>query len=346
MTTALVCSAGYVYWNFKTTRPSENGSDVIYEVLPGESFNQVAKHLEDAGIIRNAQFFSFFARIGGKRSKIKMGEYLFRTNMYPSEVLNILISGKSIQRPFTVPEGYNIFEISALVEKAGLISASDFLALVTNKEYVASLLGENQDSLEGYLFPDTYQLSKKDDIKKLISLMVKSSIEAYNQVKAEAPVDMAAINLTRNEVLTFASIVEKETGAVQERPIIASVFHNRLAKKMRLQTDPTVIYGKAIMNGKLEISITRADLQNPTPYNTYAISGLPPGPISNPGKDAMAAVLRPSQTDYLFFVSQNNGTHIFTENYQDHAKAVKRFQLNPKAREGKSWRDLNKSEVK
>lgn len=339
----LAGATGYLYWNFKTTRPADQAVEVVYEVNSGTSFNQVAKDLETAGVVRNAQFLSWYARLNGQRSKMKTGEYLFRTNMYPDEVLSVLVSGKSIQRPITIPEGYNLFEIAALVEKAGLGTAQEFAALVTNKEFIMSVVGEPLDSLEGYLYPETYMLSRKDNMQKLVTLMVKATLEVFDQVKNAAPIDPVAQNLTRHQVLTFASIVEKETGAKQERPLIASVFHNRLQKGMRLQTDPTVIYGKALINGKLEISITKADLLNPTPYNTYTISGLPPGPISNPGKEAIAAVLRPAASSYLFFVSQNDGTHVFTENYQDHVKAVRQFQLDPKAREGKSWRDLNKS---
>lgn len=336
-----VGTIGYVYWNFQSTRPSEQPTEVVYEVMQGASFNQVASDLEAAGVIRNGQFFSWYARINGQRSKMKMGEYLFRTNMYPNEVIAILISGKSIQRPITIPEGYNIFEIGALIEKAGLGTAQDFANLVTNEEFIFSLVGEKLSSLEGYLFPETYMLSKKDNLERLIGLMVRNSLKAYEEAKLSGPIDPVASGLSRHEVLTFASIVEKETGAKQERPIIASVFHNRLQKGMRLQTDPTVIYGKAMMTGKLEISITKSDLLTPTPYNTYTMSGLPPGPISNPGREAIVAVLRPASTNYLFFVSQNDGTHVFTENYKDHANAVRKFQLDPKAREGKSWRDLN-----
>lgn len=337
----LAAGIGYLYWNFKTTRvAAEPGAEVVYEVRSGASFNQVATDLQSAGVVRNAQFLSWYARLNGQRAKMKTGEYMFKTSMLPDEVLAVLTSGRSIQRPFTVPEGYNLFEIANLVEKAGLGTAADFFKLVTDQELIQSLVGEPLDSLEGYLFPETYQLSKKDDAKKLITLMVKASLQAYEEVKAKAPIGFEAQGLSRHEVMTFASIVEKETGAAIERPLIASVFHNRLAKRMRLQTDPTVIYGKAVMNGRLEISITKADLSNPTPYNTYVISGLPPGPIANPGKAAIDAVLRPAQSSYLFFVSQNDGTHVFTETYQDHLKAVRKFQLDPKAREGKSWRDL------
>jgi UPF0755 protein len=140
----------------------------------------------------------------------------------------------------------------------------------------------------------------------------------------------------------LASIIEKETGAPQERRLISSVFHNRLKKNMKLQTDPTVIYGMAALSGSVPNNIRKSDLLRPSKYNTYVIYGLPPGPITNPGKLALIAALNPEQSEFLYFVSQNDGTHVFTKTYNDHINAVKKFQMNPAARAGKSWRDLNK----
>ena len=150
---------------------------------------------------------------------------------------------------------------------------------------------------------------------------------------------------TRHEIVTLASIIEKETGAPFERLQISSVFHNRLKKKMRLQTDPTVIYARLLRTGNYHLSISRADLKTDHPYNTYTRKGLPPGPISNPGTAALKAVVNPADTDFLYFVSRNDGTHVFSKNYKDHSSAVTSFQMDPKAREGKSWRDLNKRNV-
>ncbi|HEY1078907.1 MAG TPA: endolytic transglycosylase MltG, partial [Bdellovibrio sp.] len=191
-------------------------------------------------------------------------------------------------------------------------------------------------------FPETYMLTKFTDTKTLISNMVKRFLYVYNEVAPEAQV----LGWPRHKVVTLASIIEKETGAPEERPLISSVFHNRMQKNMRLQTDPTVIYGKAEQTGKIEINITRADLTTPTRYNTYTITGLPPGPIANPGKEALLAAVKPAASEFLFFVSQNDGTHVFSVDYKGHESAVKRFQLDRKAREGKSWRDLNKREVR
>ncbi|MFV8256842.1 endolytic transglycosylase MltG [Bdellovibrio bacteriovorus] len=328
----------YLAYQFTNSRPSDVAQDVVYEVTPGKGFTTIAKELEEKGLVKNAAFFNLFARFKGDRSKIKVGEYLLRTNMIPAEVLEAITSGKSIARSFTVSEGLSTYEIAELYEKQGFGTAESFMALVRDPALIQSLLGEKADSLEGYLFPETYMLTKYTDTKTLISNMVKRFLYVYNEVMAQAEIR----SMTRNQVVTLASIIEKETGAPEERPLISSVFHNRLAKKMRLQTDPTVIYGKAEALGKIVINITRADLQTPTRYNTYVIYGLPPGPIANPGREAILAAVKPQESQYLFFVSQNDGTHVFSEDYKGHQRAVQKFQLDRKAREGKSWRDLQK----
>lgn len=337
---AIIAGGGaYLIYNFTSQAPSSSSQEVVFEVEPGKSFNAVAAELEQKGLIRNAQFFSLYARLVGDRSKLKVGEYLFRTDMKPREVLDTLISGKSVARSFTVSEGLSTYEIADVFQKQGFGTAEEFLRLTRDPELIKSLLGptEKATSLEGYLFPETYMLTKFTDTRTLVSNMVRRFLHVYEEVTA-----LKQSSMNRTETVTLASIIEKETGAPEERPVISSVFHNRLAKGMRLQTDPTVIYGKALHLGKIVINITKADLMTPTPYNTYTINGMPPGPIANPGREALMAAIDPAKTEYLFFVSQNDGRHVFTSTYQDHVQAVQKFQLNRKAREGKSWRDLNK----
>jgi len=339
---AIVLGFAFVGYQFTHTRPSETAQDVIFEVEPGRSFNVLAKDLETRGAIRNASFFSLYARLIGERSKVKVGEYLLRTDMYPHEVLEMITSGKSIARPFTVSEGLSTYEIADLYEKDGFGKASEFMALVHDQQLIQSLLGEKLESLEGYLFPETYMLTKFTDTKTLITNMVKRFLHVYSEVSPQSEIK----NLNRNQIVTLASIIEKETGAPEERPLISSIFHNRLEKKMKLQTDPTIIYGKAEKLGAIVINITHEDLVTPTRYNTYVIPGLPPTPIANPGRDALLAAMKPAHSNYLFFVSHNNGTHEFSETYQAHQKAVQKFQLNAKAREGHSWRELKNRENK
>lgn len=337
----VAAAGGYIFYSFKSKAPSDISQEVVYEVAPGKSFNSIAADLENKGLITNANFFSLYARFIGERSKLKVGEYLLKTDMRPDDILAVITSGKSIARGFTVSEGLSIYEIADLYQKDGFGTAAEFLKWVRDPALIKSLLGENYGSLEGYLFPETYMLTKFTDTKTLISNMVRRFLYVYNEVIPQSKI----LGLNRHEIVTLASIVEKETGAPEERTLISSVFHNRLQKRMRLQTDPTVIYGKAETLGKIVINITKNDLLTPTRYNTYTISGLPPGPIANPGKEALLAAVTPAQSEYLFFVSRNDGTHIFSVDYKGHESAVKSFQLNRKAREGKSWRDLKKKEA-
>ena len=335
--------AGYSVWKGFLNNPgSTPEQEIIYEVVPGKSFSSVAKDLELKGIISNAAFFSFFARLTGEASKMKVGEYLFKTTMRPTEVMGILISGKSIGRNFTISEGLNIYEIADLIEPLGIGKREEFLKEVQDPEFVKALLGEQVSSLEGYLFPETYQVTKYTEMKVLIRSMVQKFMAVYTPLVPLAN----ARGWSRQQVVTLASIIEKETGAPEERPLISSVFHNRLKKGMMLQTDPTILYAKMRRSGHFEIKIGSAGLALEDDYNTYRHKGLPPGPIANPGAESLRAALSPATSEYLFFVSQNNGTHIFSKDYGSHQKAVAKFQQDPKMREGKSWRDLKKEREK
>ncbi len=330
-------AAGYLAYEFLNTAPSSDGTEVIYEVKPGQSFNAIAKELEAQGLIKNAFGFSMYARFTNQRHQVKRGEYSFRKGMMPREVLGIITSGKSIAKPFTVAEGLNIYEISDIYEAQGFGKKADFLALVKDKAFAQQLLGEPVDSLEGYLFPETYMITKFENTRDLISSMVKRFLAVYAEVGGgHMP------GWSRNQVVTLASIIEKETGAKEDRPLISSVFHNRLSKRMKLQTDPTILYGIADVTGIMPNNIRKEDILKPTRYNTYVIGALPPGPISNPGRESLLATLNPAMSKYLYFVSRNDGTTVFSEDLGNHSKAVQKYQVNPKAREGKSWRDLTK----
>jgi UPF0755 protein len=318
-----------------------DSSIVSFEVRKGKSFQSVAEELEQKKFISNAFFFHVYARIKSSTQKIKVGEYGLSQNMTPPQVLEIITSGKSIGHPFTVSEGLNIFEIADLYQQQGFGTREQFLDACTDKEFVKQLVGEGPESLEGYLFPETYQITKFSTTKELLRSMVENFQQAYAQAIASSKIQ----GLSKHQIVTLASIIEKETGAPEERPLISSIFHNRLKKNMLLQTDPTIIYGISEREKKTVLKISKKDILTPTRYNTYVIKGLPPGPIANPGKEALLAAVNPSQSSYLFFVSQNNGTHIFSSTYEEHSKAVRKFQVDPKAREGKSWRDLRKKSI-
>lgn len=331
----------FVWNNFVNSPMSSTSEEVVFEVKPGQSFVTVVRELQAQEMIRNGQLFSLFAKIKGQASRIKVGEYALNRNMRPNDVLNVITSGKSIPHPFTVPEGFNMFEISEMYQEKGFGTQKEIMDLVRDPEFIQELTGEKYESLEGFLFPETYNLTKYTTAKELVTSMVRKFQSVWKEIEPIAKQK----GWSKLQTVTLGSIVEKETGVPEERPIISSVFHNRMQKNMRLQTDPTVLYGKALGLGKMIISITRADLTTPTRYNTYTIPGLPPGPIANPGKEAMLAALQPASSEFLYFVSRNNGTHIFSRDYKGHVDAVRKFQMDPRAREGKSWRDRLKKDA-
>lgn len=317
--------------------PEKRGRIVFYEVMPGQPFNSIARDLQDRGVLKSAEAFQVYARFTRQIPKVKAGEYQFTTAMTPPQVMKVITSGQSVQRPITIPEGFSVFEIADLIEAKGFAKRSDIIRLAFDKKFVKKVLGEEQASLEGYLYPETYKFTKYMGPEKILAAMVRNFKENFAEIPKPYP-----FGWTPHQVVTMASIIEKETGAPHERQLISSVFSNRIKKNMRLQTDPTIIYAKALQMGKIVIDIKKSDLSLNHPYNTYKRAGLPPGPISNPGKEAMKAAVNPAITNFLYFVSQNDGTHIFSETYEKHVNAVRKFQMDRRARQGKSWRDLNK----
>ncbi len=310
--------------------------ELIVEIPEGSNFRKVTKLLYEDGLVRNEIKFRVLGRIMRADSKIKAGELRFTKNMNAMQVLDTLINGVPVAYSFTVPEGFNMYQIADMLTSNKIIKRpKDFLDAAHDKVLLIEL-GIKANSAEGYLFPDTYSVNRVKDAKMLVRMMHKKFSETFTKELSKRAHE---IGLSDKEAITLASIIEKETGAKDERKLVSSVFHNRLNKGMPLQSDPTTIYG---IWDRYTGSLNRDDLQQYTPYNTYKIHGLPPGPIANPGKDSIIAALYPEKTPYLFFVSRNDGTHSFSENYGDHKKAVNKLQKDPLAREGKSWRDLNK----
>lgn len=296
------------------------------------------------GVVSSAFQFLWYARLTGKTKAIRIGEYDLTTDMLPTDVLNVLVSGKSRARMITIPEGLNRFEIADLFEQKGIFKAKDFLEATEDKELLEKYLsGLKVSSLEGYLFPETYSFTKYTSANTVVRKMVDTFFDRWAEVEASVQAEGGPIQkLSRHEIVTFGSIVEKETGAIEERPLVSSVFFNRMKKNMKLQTDPTVIYGAMIESGGPIVNITKDMLSKPTAYNTYTKVGLPLGPISNPGKASLLASLRPAESEFIFFVSRNDGTHVFSKTLADHNAAVRMFQLTKANRDGKSWRDLSK----
>jgi UPF0755 protein len=290
----------------------------IFDVHPGASLGQVARDLESRGLIRNAFALKMLARYRKLDGALQVGEYELSAALAPGEILTRIVEGRVVVYEVVIPEGLTAARIALRLEAAGLSNAAEFSAFASDPASAAAL-GVEGATLEGYLFPDTYRLPRGLGVREIAEVLVGQFLGIWREIEAQA----RRQKLSMLEVVTLASIVEKETAAPDERPLIASVFRNRLRRGMRLETDPTVIYGIPDFDGNLR----RRDLENAdNPYNTYQISGLPPGPIANPGADALRAVVDPAESDYLFFVSRNDGTHVFSKTYSDHVRAVDRYQ--------------------
>jgi UPF0755 protein len=296
----------------------ESAPEVLFAVERGAPLARVAGDLERAGLVRDARAVKWLARARGLSSKLHAGEYRLSAALTPGEILAQIAAGRVATHEVVLPEGWTADQIGERLAAHGLVDAAAFASAVRDAQ-LADQLGIPAQGLEGYLFPETYRLPRGLDADEVVRILVDQFLRAWEEI---AP-DARARGLDMHAVVTLASIVEKETGVPEERPLIASVFANRLARGMRLESDPTVIYGIPDFDGNLR----RADLEDgANPYNTYRIRGLPPGPIASPGIDSLRAVVQPAQTDYLYFVSRNDGTHVFSSSYRDHLNAVNRFQ--------------------
>ncbi len=291
---------------------------VRIDIAPGESFRAAAAELEAKGLVPSGLALVVWARVSGLDRKIRYGAYEFREPLTPTNLVEKMVSGEVMVMKVTVPEGRSLREIAATLEEVGLGPAAEFVALGRDVGFVRSL-GIQADSLEGYLYPETYFFSPLDPKKKILGTMVGRFQEV---VGADLTGADTTSGLTPHQIVTLASVVEKETGRAEERPLIAAVFRNRLQRGMPLQADPTVIYGIEQFDGNL----TRQHLDTPTAYNTYRFVGLPPGPIASPGRDAIRAVLAPAPVPYLYFVARDDGSHEFSSSLEEHNRAVNRYQ--------------------
>jgi len=321
---------------------TEKKESTFLLVEPGANPWSIARELESTGVTSDSVQFHRLGRIMGYWKNLKVGDYELSPNMAPIKIFETLGSGKSTDRAVTFQEGINLFQIADKLSNLGYVKRETFISAARDPSFLKSLgfAPPIPPSLEGYLFPETYRLNRTMRERDILKLLYQNFSVVWNDRLAARASDLG---MTRNEVITLASIIEKETGAASERKIISSVFHNRLKKKMRLQTDPTIIYGIwESYNGNIKLSHKKIKNQ----YNTYVIKGLPIGAIANPGKKSIEAALFPEKTNFLYFVSRNDGTHKFTSTYKEHIEAVNKYQLDPKARRGKSWRDLEKSKTR
>lgn len=303
--------------------PSKEKAWREVEVTPGMSFKTISSVLRKEGVIRYRGYFELIGRLQGISRRVRAGYYGFSTNMSLWDVLEALRKGRIIEYEVVIPEGYNIYQIGWTLANTPLISDPEqFIKLVRNKDYVRSL-GVEADSLEGYLFPDTYYLPKGVKLEDIPRKMA----QRYKAVFGDSLRSRAGeLGMTEHEIVTLASIIEKEAKVGAERKLISAVYHNRLRQGMRLQADPTAVYGTKAWITK----VTRSDLKRKSPYNTYLRKGLPPGPIANPGEGSILAALYPENVDYLFFVAQGDGSHFFSRDFASHEKAISRYRLNRK----------------
>ncbi|HEX6768031.1 MAG TPA: endolytic transglycosylase MltG [Candidatus Binatia bacterium] len=315
---ALPLSAVLFLYNVYYSRPASGAYPTEVRVEPGDSFATVTRKLREQQVISNGLFFSLWARFNGSEKKIHQGLYRFESSVAPWEVLERLVTGKGIFHSVTIPEGLTIKEIADLLDKMQIADREKFLAAAADPSLL-SALGLGDRGLEGYLFPSTYHFTPATPERDIIMAMAEQFRKSSQPLLAKAG---STVKLNAHELLTLASIVEKETGVEAERGPVAAVFYNRLKRQMPLQSDPTVIYGLKNFDGNL----TKKDLRDDNPYNTYRIGALPPGPICNPSLSSIKAVLNPPDVPYLYFVSKNDGTHTFSETIEEHNQAVKTYQ--------------------
>ncbi len=291
-------------------------------VIPdGSTFQHVAALLERERLIKSRIAFVLIGKFQSADRKVHAGEYELNPGMTPAEILLKLLNGQVLLHPLTIPEGLTIGQIADLAAQDGLTDRAEFLRLAKDREFIASL-GIKAETLEGYLYPDTYKFPRPIKAREVLVAMVE---QLRQVVRPDLLARMQDLKMTMHEMLTLASVIEKETGSGGERPEISAVFHNRLKKHIPLQSDPTVIYGLPAFDGNLH----KKDLSNLSPYNTYRVQGLPPGPIANPGIQAIRATLYPSDSHSLYFVSRNDGTHQFSRTLIEHNQAVEKYQKRP-----------------
>ena len=298
---------------------------VVY--LPkGSSVSKIAQNLTKAGVIRNPWSFKLLVRLEGVEKELQAGEYEFPPELSTRAVIAKIRRGERRTYKLIIPEGYNYSQIAQRIAKTGLATEAEVLAAFQDPKYL-SLLDFPTPSLEGYVFPSTYVYDRGTTLDALLKQMIRN----YKKSLGPDLIQRAQqAGWTLPQLTTLASIIEKETGQASERPLIASVFHNRLKIGMPLQSDPTIIYGLKNFDG----NIRKKDIKEPHLYNTYVHVGLPPGPIASPGKESLRAVMYPAESDYLFFVSKGDGTHQFSKTLAEHNEAVRNFQLGKRSQKG------------
>jgi len=292
---------------------------------PGYSTRRIATELKSAGVIRNADAFILWHYLRHKRS-LKAGEYLFEKSATSIDVHRRLAHGDVYFHTVVIPEGFNMFDIAQAIQNAGLGSSEEFLKVATSDTALIADLAPDAQSLEGYLFPNTYEFTRMQTMQDMAAAMVKQFRQVAREIGLTADLQDNSLQKTDlQRTVVLASIIEKETAAPEERPLVASVYYNRMAQRQALQADPSVIYAE-LLQGTYTGALHHTDMQFNSAYNTYTHPGLPPGPIGNPGKTSLEAAMHPADTDYLYFVSNGNGHHRFAHSLEEHNRNVAAYR--------------------
>jgi UPF0755 protein len=319
---AVLALAGWLAWALLT--PVEPPGKTFVMLRPGYSTHRIASELKSAGVIHSEKAFILWHYFHRHRS-LKAGEYLFEN---PANIIDLqkrLRRGDVYFHTVVVPEGFTMFDIARAIEAAGLGPADDFLKVAQSDTALIADIAPNAPSLEGYLFPDTYQFSRMQTMQEMAAAMVKQFRQVAREIGLITDQNVSAQKNDTQQAVILASIIEKETAAPEERPLVASVYYNRMARHVALQADPSVIYAE-LLQGSYTGALHHADMQFNSPYNTYTHAGLPPGPIGNPGKTSLEAAMHPADTDYFYFVSNGNGHHRFARNLEEHNKNVAAYR--------------------
>jgi UPF0755 protein len=305
--------AGWGWWAFYAPVTPHAATALLLH--SGYSTRRIAEELHQAGVIHSELAFRLWHRVH-PQPKLKAGEYLFERQASLPDVYGRIARGDIYFHTVTIPEGYTMFDIAKAMEDAGLGPAEDFVRVARTQTQLITDLAPQAKSLEGYLFPNTYEFTRTQSQEEMVAEMVRQFRQVAQQIGLSTNIE---------RTVTMASIVERETAAPAERPRVASVYFNRLARKMALDADPSVIYAEQLA-GTYRGSLHHADLSVNSPYNTYRFPGLPPGPIANPGRSALAAALHPDTTNFLYFVSDGNGHHRFSQSLEEHNRNVAAYR--------------------
>ncbi|MCS6950703.1 MAG: endolytic transglycosylase MltG [Armatimonadota bacterium] len=311
---ALLAAGGWLWWQFQ---PVGRGSLRLVRVTPGMTARQIGQKLQAQGLLRNARAFEWVVRLRGWSGRLQPGTYELRPSMSPWQIAQTIAEGRVATSWVTIPEGYTVRQIAQLMQERGIADAQEFLRLATEEGDTFRASFPLPKNLEGYLFPNTYRLPRgtgaRAAIQTMLSLLEREVYQKYRE-------EMERSGFTFHEILTIASLIEREAKVSQDRPLISAVIRNRLKRGMRLEIDATVLYAL----GTHKSRVLYRDLEVDSDYNTYRRHGLPPGPIANPGVACVEAALRPADVDYLYYVARPDGSHIFTRTLQEHRVAIAR----------------------